>query len=331
MDWGGEKDEAWVVSDACPSQLAPSHWPAAAELVAGGGAAGGLQAFVGAGEDVLRSAAHAATSSDAWAGGYSAAAVWWAGQLAAHSLASFGRCGVLAAQKLQRTGGPGAGSGTGAARERKKGGGGLRVAMHIRRGDSCMRWAKARGDSSLRGGRPCFPTNMYLDAARQVWKQYGGGGGESGGGGEGGEGSGSGGGGGGTPTLHLATDSAEAAEAVAIALRAEGWAVVSLLFDRASVGGSETANAGKQVDKGTVYIEDRLKVHDPTLDQELVIGSLLAELELLSSADALIGTSSSWVTRLAFLLMVGRRGTPPPFVFLDGPFGCLNIKPCAVK
>jgi hypothetical protein len=350
VDWGGEQDEAWLMADACPRELAQNRWPQAATAAAGAGAASGggsggggaltlaskqdQQAFAAAGEEVLRGAVHASGSSDAWGGGYSSGAVWWAGQLAAHSLASFGKCGVLAAQSLQRIGG-GSEEETGSARgagpkkarqgSRRGGGGGgggvaeLRVAMHVRRGDSCMRWAKHRGDASLRGGRPCFPTSMYVDAAEQVLAAYGGG--KSGGG----KGQAV------TGVLHLATDSAQAAEGVATSLRAEGWRVVTLLYDRGAVGGSDGANAGKQVDRGTVYIEDRLKEHDPTLDQELVIGSLLAELELLSGADALVGTSSSWVTRLAFLLMVGRRGTPPPFVFLDAPFGCLNIKPCPVK
>ena len=70
---------------------------------------------------------------------------------------------------------------------------------------------------------------------------------------------------------------------------------------------------------------------DPTLDPELVIGSLAAEMGLLSGGHMLVGTSSSWVSRLAFLTMVARRGTTPPFIFLDGPFGCLGIKPCAVS
>ncbi len=85
------------------------------------------------------------------------------------------------------------------------------------------------------------------------------------------------------------------------------------------------------MDRGTVYIEDRLKAKDASLDPELAIGSLAAELELLSTADTFIGTSTSQVTRLVFLMMMARKGTTPPFIFLDAPFGCLNIKACAVQ
>ena len=43
-------------------------------------------------------------------------------------------------------------------------------------------------------------------------------------------------------------------------LETEGFGVVGLRFDRGLVGGRDGANAGKEVNKGTVYIEDRLKV-----------------------------------------------------------------------
>jgi hypothetical protein len=148
---------------------------------------------------------------------------------------------------------------------------------------------------------------MYLEAARQMRQQYG------------------------FTKLHLATDSSAASAQVSEVLGTEGWTVVNLGYDRGKVGGSDTVNEGRRVDQGTVYIEDRLKSGDPMLDPELVIGSLAAELELLSAGAALVGTSSSWVSRLAFLAMIGRRGTTPPFVFLDAPFGCLNIKSCAIK
>ena len=82
--------------------------------------------------------------------------------------------------------------------------------------------------------------------------------------------------------------------------------------------------------QGTVYIEDRLAAGQ--IDAALVFGSLFAELELLSSAQMVVGTAASWVSRLTFLMIVGRQGgRPPPFEWLDSPFGCLNIKPCPVK
>lgn len=44
----------------------------------------------------------------------------------------------------------------------------------------------------------------------------------------------------------------------------------------------------------------------------------LAELDLLSRCDAFVGTFSSSFSRLAYLLMVGRRGGLAPYVSLDG-------------
>lgn len=146
----------------------------------------------------------------------------------------------------------------------------------------------------------------------------------------------------GATTVLLATDSEDAASEVLASLSAPikvddandilpAMNVVQVLYDRRSVGGSSRVNNGKRVDQGTIYIEDRLKRKDPDLDTELVFSSLFAELKLLSSAHMLIGTSGSWVTRLVFFMITGRRGgRPPPFTFMDAPFGCLNIKPCAV-
>lgn len=172
-----------------------------------------------------------------------------------------------------------------------------------------MRWAKSFGDNSLQQGRPCFATDLYVKAAMMIRDKYGA-----------------------KLVSHvnLATDSANASISVASALQTQGFSVTTLNYDRSSVGGNDSANRGKKVDKGTVYIEDRLKEADPSLDPELVIGSLAAELELLSSSQFLIGTSSSWVTRLTFLAMIGRHGIIPPFIFVDSPFGCLNIKACAI-
>ena len=44
----------------------------------------------------------------------------------------------------------------------------------------------------------------------------------------------------------------------------------------------------------------------------------LAELDLLSRCDAFVGTFSSSFSRLAYLLMVGRRGGLAPYISLDG-------------
>ena len=100
--------------------------------------------------------------------------------------------------------------------------------------------------------------------------------------------------------------------------------VVHYAYNRSRVGGSRSVNLGKQVDRGTIYIEGRLRSGDPTLERALVMASLHAELSLLSTADAFVGTSASYVSRLIWLLMVGRSGAVPPFVFIDEPLGWVS-------
>lgn len=282
IDWGGTKEDAWLMSDSCQSQKLP-------------GSVVSDPSFVLKGSEIMLPAVQSSGGIDGWPNAYSNTAVWWAGQLAVQSLSSFGRCSVLKATSLY--GGP----------VHRVKGGQMAVAIHIRRGDSCMRWAGKPGDASLSHGRPCFSTRMYVDAARAMKRRYG------------------------MTTAYLATDSELAAAEATAMLEEDGFQVLTLKFDRGRVGGTDFVNRGKMVDRGTVYIEDRLKARDKDLDVELAVGSIAAELELLGSAHAFIGTSSSWVSRLAFLSMVGRRGIVPPFVFLDSPFGCLSIRKCAIK
>ena len=49
--------------------------------------------------------------------------------------------------------------------------------------------------------------------------------------------------------------------------------------------------------------------------------SIVADLEVLGSCDAIVGTAASWVSRLIFLLIIGETGRTPPHVFLDQRFG----------
>ena len=68
------------------------------------------------------------------------------------------------------------------------------------------------------------------------------------------------------------------------------------------------------------FIEKRTLSEDM---KAFVFATAVADIELLASADFLIGTSASTVTRLIFLSMVGRLGYVPPFVFVDGrPIAC---------
>ena len=57
--------------------------------------------------------------------------------------------------------------------------------------------------------------------------------------------------------------------------------------------------------------------------RDVALGSLLADLELLSRAEIFVGTSASWTSRLALLAIIGEQGAIPPFALLDAPLRCV--------
>jgi len=277
--------EDWLLSDSCSR----SPWPRDTSLDNRNGLVASVRALV----------QHSVPSSEFWKA-YSYASIWWAGQGFLHSLRSAGPCTVRMVESFiqerqvlaKQRHGPDTAS--------------LTIGMHIRRGDSCMRWAKGLRDASLGHGRPCYNTSLYMQQARMMMQKYG------------------------VRRIFLATDS-DTAEREVVAEAKGDFTVTSLAFDRRSVGGSSVANMGKKVDRGTIYIEDRLKAADPSLRKDVVLASLVAELHELSQCDMLIGTSASWVSRLALFGMVGVHGAVPPFSFLDRPFHCLGLKPCPIQ
>jgi hypothetical protein len=95
-----------------------------------------------------------------------------------------------------------------------------------------------------------------------------------------------------------------------------GFGVQTIRYDRNRVGGESPD--GKRPE----FIESRGKAQN--FDHTSAFGSLMAELRLLSDADAFVGTAKSWVSRLVFLMISGRKSAIPPFIWLDQPFGCLN-------
>ena len=277
---------------------------------------GSAASFLREGEELLRTPLleHAiASASASWISTY--ASVWWAGQLAQRvAIKSAGPCTRRHATRLPLIRTPAAPSGHVHSAQQAP----FTVAIHMRRGDACMRWATRMGDSALKakdGGRPCYPAALYVNATLRLTGVYAVG----------------------RPVqVLLASDDAGAASelAVQLALHPVVTSILYYEYNRSSVGGPTDINLKRQVDRGTVYIEDRLRRGDPTLDRALVISSLHAELQLLSRADALVGTSLSYVTRLLFLLIVGHRGVIPPFVFLDAPLGWVlgpagRLKPSA--
>ena len=70
--------------------------------------------------------------------------------------------------------------------------------------------------------------------------------------------------------------------------------------------------------------------HRSAVDKALVVGSFAADLAHTSSAQMVIGTSSSIVSWLIFLNCVGHLGRVPPFVWLDRPFGHTFASPTPI-
>lgn len=107
------------------------------------------------------------TPPKVFAQGYSLRALWWAGQLAVQALSDAGPCTVEAVQRLGvRTLAPGpvGEAGRGDAVDRSRGlasfspppssapPSGLAIAMHIRRGDACMRYTDRFADNDMHHG-----------------------------------------------------------------------------------------------------------------------------------------------------------------------------------
>ena len=111
----------------------------------------------------------------------------------------------------------------------------------------------------------------------------------------------------------LATDSAEVVQRIRRAGRDFTWEWIDI--DRGAVGGGEGHNLGKPP-SARRYIEHRAEARDPA--NALVVASLLADLKLLSRADVIVGTSRSFVTVAAQMLVWARTGVLPPIISLEG-------------
>ena len=91
------------------------------------------------------------------------------------------------------------------------------------------------------------------------------------------------------------------------------------VFDRVRATGKDLPNVGMSTDHTENFIEARNARGE--LDRALTYASIVADLEVLGSCDAIVGTAASWVSRLIFLLIIGETGRTPPHVFLDQRFG----------
>ena len=165
------------------------------------------------------------------------------------------------------------------------------IGMHIRRGDACETTGSAPvvGVTDLDAARRCYPLSAYLKAAHEMRRLYG------------------------ASHVLLATDSAEVVQRIRRAGRDFTWEWTDV--DRGAVGGGEGHNLGKPPSERR-YIEHRAEARDPA--NALLVASLLADLRLLSRADVIVGTSRSFVTVAAQMLVWARTGVLPPIISLEG-------------
>ncbi|KAL1530559.1 hypothetical protein AB1Y20_001460 [Prymnesium parvum] len=246
-------------------------------------------------------------------GSQTTAGLWWAGQMMRRVRASLGRCAHAASRpwlrgRMVHTGGGWRAEGEGAARERAHA---FTLAVHVRRGDACVRWAR-RGDSTLDRGRPCYAAGEYMAVVRALLAKARQGEGKlarlaAG-----------------RVRLLIASDSESVADEMAALAASDGIELVQLRGDRgAGWGGArEGANIGKNMTAAAAeFIEARNE--RGLVDRVAVLGSFLADLTLLGQAHAFVGTAASWTSRVILLSIIGERGVVPPFAFVDKPLGRL--------
>ena len=266
-------------------------------------------------------------------GGKTAAGMWLAGQQVQRVRAAVGPCVAAAvhghvASAVSVGGGGGAvgggggavGGGGGLRATFRRGGGALTVAVHVRRGDACERWA-SRGDGATDSSRPCFAAAEYVSAAEEVAARL-----------QRRAAAAASVGAGRRPTVRLllASDSASALDELAAAARnrsSAAWARVEVAWlplPRGAGWGAVADGANLGLSRKAAmreFIEARNS--RGLVDRPSVLTSLFADLELLSRAHGFVGTAASFASRLALLAIVGERGAVPPFVMLDRPLGQL--------
>ena len=157
------------------------------DLVQGGGAGGGGRGPPPPADFAFPSVGRRELPPKTFALGYSLRALWWAGQLAVQALSDAGPCTIEAVQRLEvRTLAPGPidKAERGGTVDRSRGlasfspppspsspsspSSGLAIAMHIRRGDACMRYTDRFADNDMHHGtwvglQHCARTATYAD------------------------------------------------------------------------------------------------------------------------------------------------------------------------
>ena len=167
------------------------------------------------------------------------------------------------------------------------------IGMHVRRGDACETLATpvVHGVTDLDAERRCYSLDEYLLAALDMKRLYG------------------------ASHIILITDSEEVLRQLKRHDSARNFTWEWLTMKRRRIAGSEAQNLHVSPEL-RVLIEHRARRGDSA--NELIVSSLLAELRLIAQADIIVGTSRSFVTHAATLLVWARSGILPPIVSLEG-------------
>ena len=238
-------------------------------------------------------------------GGSTHAGLWVAGAMMRLTLDSLGPCAdatarsLLATQperrRLGRCAGPTIAAPT--------------IAVHIRRGDACERWAPPARRAVVGEGRPCYHTRHYAQAVRAIVDTWHGGGEPPR-----------------SARVLVASDSPTAVAEMRrelAAARGDAGPHVSVGAVRMPRGaGWGGAREGSVLGAGESaarleFIEKRYE--RGLVNRTAALGGALADLLLLRTANGFVGTASSWFSRLVLLAIVGERAAVPPFAMIDQP------------
>ena len=171
------------------------------------------------------------------------------------------------------------------------------IGMQVRHGDTC------------RVREVCWPLAAFMEQARRMKAKYG------------------------VKTIFLATDSEKVAAEAKSKYGGE-FTIVQQEMDRSKFDLDTRSEALKHLHPGWNTGPGNLDtIHAAGLSNSNVdVETILTDVELLAQADYLISAFSTNVARLAYELMVARRGCASPFISLDIPWCVLGPArpPCSL-
>jgi len=314
-----QREADWLVADVCARHV-PSTEAGAAGL------AEAIMARARGEPPAGRSRRVAASGREPYRrrllrGGATWAGLWWAGLLQGRVLTAMGpRAAALreaALARIDEVGGAAVSSRLLRPRDCS-----IRVGLHVRRGDACQRWAAPadgavdpEGDCGTAVGRPCYATSHYLHAVRSLARAHQARSRSHAGGAASANGEGC------VTTILLASDSPSVALELAAAVAASRnlrllWVNIRRGADWG--GTAELSNLGLGAAAAEANFIERRNSRG-LLNRSAVLGAALADISLLATAHAFVGTAASWLSRLALLCVIGQSGSVPPFALVDRP------------